>query len=301
MKKNNKTLILVREEDTLMKKVLEYNFKDSDIQVIPEMYTPFEREDLAKKINLNYENLILYGFYDQFNELISIISKKVRKQWIINYSISSLSLKYIFQSLVQLLEYQNRGLVDKIASLQYSLYIAFKERMQYIALDYQNDNKEEKKDRIGILNFDYNESSNFFNELTAVTMSKIKKARIMNAINSTIGFSKNFGVELEIEKDLEKIIYGNKINLDIEFSGISPIPFLMSMDAGIPCILGNTTLLQKSDLKNTLVLDSDDDVEEIKNKINYALDNTDTIINSYKKWRDTYSELSKKTIEEFMK
>lgn len=301
MKKNNKTLLLVREQDTLMKKVMEYNFKDADVRVIPESYTPFDREDLATEINEKYDNLILYSYYDQFNELLPLIKKTVKRKWIVDFSVSALSITYIFQNLTQLLEYQDRGLIDTIASMQYSLYTTFKDRMSYIVLDYENKSKESKEDRIGILNKDYEDIANFYNQISGVAISKIKKARVINAINQTHAFARDFNVELEIEKDLEKLIYGNKVNLDVEFSDISPITFIMSMDAGIPCILGNTPLLENSELEKMLVVDSDDDVEEIKNKINYALDNTDKIMKTYEKWRADYRKLSSKTIEEFMK
>ena len=299
--KKSKTLLLVRDQDKLMKKVLEYNFKDAEIRVIPENYTPFNREDLATEINNNYENLILYSYYDQFNELLPMIKKTVHRKWILDFSVSSLSISYIFQNLTLMLEYLDRGLVDTLAATQYSLYATFKEKMKYLVLDYEVKNKETKQDRIGILNKDYEDIANFYNEISGVAISKIKKARCLNAINPTLAFSRDFNVELEIEKDIEKLIFGNKVNLDVEFSDISPITFIMSMDAGIPCILGNTGILEKTDLEKMLVVSSDDDVEEIKNKINYALDNTDKIMKSYEKWRADYRKLSNKTVEEFMK
>lgn len=301
MKKNKKTLLLVREQDKLMKKVMEYNFKDAEVRVIPESYTPFDREDLATEINNNYENLILYSYYDQFNELLPLIKKTVHRKWIVDFSVSALSISYIFQNLTLLLEYQDRGLIDTIAAMQYGLYATFKDRMKYIVLDYEDNNKTKKEDRIGILNKDYEDIANFYNQISGVAISNIKKARVLNAINPTLAFSRDFNVELEIEKDIEKLVYGNKVNLDVEFSDISPITFIMSMDAGIPCILGNTSLLANSELENMLVVDSDDDVEEIKDKIEYALKNTDKIMKKYEKWRADYKKLSSKTIEEFMK
>lgn len=301
MKKNNKTLLLVREQDTLMKKVMEYNFKDAEVRVIPENFTPFNREDLAIEINEKYDNLILYSYYDQFNELLPMIKKTVQRKWILDFSVSALSISYIFQNLTLMLEYLERGLLDTIACTQYSLYTTFKEKMQYLVLDYEDKNKETKKDRIGILNKDYEDIANFYNQISGVAISKIKKARVLSAINPTHAFARDFNVDLEIEKDIEKLVYGNKVNLDVEFSDISPITFIMSMDAGIPCILGNTPILEGTELEKMLVVDSDDDVEEIKNKINYALENTDKIMKNYEKWRADYKKLSSKTIEEFMK
>lgn len=299
MKKNNKTLLLLRNQDILMKKVMEYNFKDLEVRFLPETFTPFNREDLAQEINNHYDKLILYSYYNQFNELLPMINKKVYKIWILDFSISSLSISYIFQNFLLIREYLDRGLINSLVTTQYSLYITFKDIMKYIQLDYEDSTNHEtiKRDTIGILNKDYDDISNFYNEISGVAISKIKKVKVLNANKQTINFSKDFNVDIEIEKDIEKIIYGNKINLDVKFSDISPITFLMSMDAGIPCILGNTSLLKDTDLENFLVVSSDDDVEEIKNKINYALDNTDKIIEYYKKWRTKYKKESIKTIE----
>lgn len=301
MKNNNKTLLLVREQDKLMEKVLKYSFKDAEIRMIPESYTPFDREDLAKEINKKYENLILFGCYDQFNELLPLITRKIKRKWIIDYSIAQLSFSYAFQNLLHILEYQERGLVDTIASLDYSLYITFKDRMKYLVLDYSDKKEIPKENRVGILNIDYNFYSNFYNELSGVAISKIPTARVLNAINPTIAFSKDFNVGIEIEHNIENLIYGNKINIDASFSDISPIKFIMSMDAGIPCILGNTNILDNSELSEYLVLKSDDDVEEIKDKINYSIDNTDKIMKLYKKWRADYTKKAKETVDEFMK
>ena len=92
------------------------------------------------------------------------------------------------------------------------------------------------------------------------------------------------------------------MNLDVAFSEVSPINFLISMDAGIPCIIGNTNLLDNDGkLKKLLVLDSDDDVNEICEKIDNVLENKKEIEKLYSIWRKKYSDNSKKLIEKFVK
>ena len=62
---------------------------------------------------------------------------------------------------------------------------------------------------------------------------------------------------------------------------IALINFLISMDAGIPCIIGNTHLLDNDEkLKKMLVLDSDDDVNEICEKIDNVLENKENLNNN---------------------
>ena len=76
----------------------------------------------------------------------------------------------------------------------------------------------------------------------------------------------------------------------------------MSMDAEIPCILGNTNILNNSpELRRLLVLDSDDDVNEIKQKIESSIKEKDKIMKLYKEWRKEFTKNSKISISEFLK
>lgn len=297
---NNKALILVKETDTFWAKVLGYNFKDADIELIPETFTPFDRENLAIKINNDYKQVIFYGFYDQFYLLLPLISKKVIRKYIIDIGIGQLCRQYLLANFQQIIEYQDRGLLDYIATTRYDLYIAFKNKMSYVVLDYKTVNEEFRNDSIGILNELYLEESNFYNELSAIALSSIKKAVVLNPNIITKKFGTDFRVEIEEETDIEKIIYKNKINLNCKFCDVSYIYFLMSMDADIPCILGNTNILDDNEkLKEYLVLKSDDDVNEISSKIDYLLKNNQSVMSLYANWRVKYSEKSVKSIKIF--
>lgn len=301
--KNNKILVLLNEEKAFMEKVFKYNIKTTDIIIIPNSYTPFDREKLALTINSKYEQLVFYGYYDQFYLLLPLISKKVVKKYIINVGIPKLYEQYMMVNLQQIFEYKERGLIDYIFTTRYDLYISFKNKISYIALDYKcNNEKEKNSNSIGILNQYYLEESNFYNELSAIALSKYKKAVILDQNIITKKFGEDFSVEIEVEKDIEKLIFKNIVNLDCKFCDVSYFYFLMSMDAKIPCILGNTNLLDDcEELKNYLVLKSDDDVNEIKEKIEKSVSNLDKINNLYSNWRKKYTTNSVATIKEFIK
>ena len=81
VKNSNKILILLKNTENLMKKVFEYNFNNADVMLIPENYTPFDRERLAENINKNYDQVIFFDYYDQFYLLLPLISKKVIKKY----------------------------------------------------------------------------------------------------------------------------------------------------------------------------------------------------------------------------
>lgn len=303
MRNKEKIIILLKDTDIFTKKVFEYNFENADIKLIPNSFTPFDRENLAKQINNEYSQVIFYDYYNQFYLLLPLISKKIVKKYIIHNSIAVLNNEYILNNLLQLYEYKERGLLDFIATTRYETYITLKNKIEFIALDYKNKiNIENKNDSIGILGVYYIEYTNFFVQLTAVALSNTKKAFVLDQNSVVKKFGEDFNIEIEQENDIEKLILKNKVNLDCRFSDVSIESFLISMDAGIPCIIGNTSLLDNDDyLKKELVLESDDDANEICKKINDVLKNKKLILNAYAKWREDYSNKSKKTIEMFVK
>ena len=302
VKNSNKILILLKDSETFMKIVFEFNFNNADIILISENYTPSERENLAEKINKIYEQVIFFDYYDQFYLLLPLISKKIIKKYIIDNGISLLYNELILNNMMQLYEYKERKMIDYIATTKYDTYISMKDKIDYIELDYKTKIHPKNNNSIGLLGIYYVEYSNFFVQLSAVAMSKIKKAIVLEQNTVVKKFEEDFNVVIEEEKDVIKLIEQNKVNLDVAFSEVSPINFLISMDAGSPCIIGNTHLLDNDEkLKKMLVLDSDDDVNEICEKIDNVLENKKEIEKLYSIWRKKYSDNSKKLIEKFVK
>ena len=301
--KNNQILILLKESDKLMEKVFKYNFKNSDTMRIKEDFTPFDREKLATKINNNYQQVIFYDYYNQFYLLLPLISKKVIKKYIISEGIGVLYKPYSLTNFQQIFEYKERNLIDFIATTRYDVHVSFKNKISYIELDYKTNNKKEDSSKsIGILNEYYLEESNFFNQLSAVAITDIKKVTVLDSSDIIKDFSDDFSISVDIEKDIEKLIYKNIVNLNCRFCDISSVYFIMSMDAEIPCILGNTNLLDNDlELKKYLVLDSDDDVNEIKLKIEQSIKDKSKIMKLYNTWRKKYTTNSEKSIDSFIK
>lgn len=302
VKNSNKILILLKNTENLMKKVFEYNFNNADVMLIPENYTPFDRERLAENINKNYDQVIFFDYYDQFYLLLPLISKKVIKKYIINNGIALLYNEYILNNMMQLYEYKERNMIDYIATTKYDTYVSMKDKIEYIELDYKTKIHPKNNNSIGLLGLYYFEYSNFFVQLSAVAMSKINKAVVLEQSPVVKKFGEDFNVAIKEEKDINKLIEQNKVNLDVAFSEVSTIKFLISMDAGIPCIIGNTNLLDNDEkLKKLLVPDSDDDVNEICEKIENVLAKKKEIEKLYSTWRKKYSDNSKNLVKNFIK
>ena len=71
------------------------------------------------------------------------------------------------------------------------------------------------------------------------------------------------------------------------------------MNKSIPCIIGNNSFLS-GDLEKYLVVNSDDNIDEIKEKIDYALKNKDKIMKLYQSFKKEYDKKSNKLVEEFL-
>ena len=88
---------------------------------------------------------------------------------------------------------------------------------------------------------------------------------------------------------LDNVIKDNYVNLYCKFTNIDPSYFFKSMDLGIPCIMGNTDILDNNKiLKDLLVLKSDDDVNEIAEKINNIKENYELIFKKYHEFKNKY-------------
>ena len=93
----------------------------------------------------------------------------------------------------------------------------------------------------------------------------------------------------------------NDINLYVTFSECAPMLPIESMEVGTLCISGNNHHYFKgTKLEEYLIVDREDDVIEIAEKIRYALDNKDEIFKLYNEWKKDYDIQSKKSVDDFL-
>lgn len=299
-----KTILFVNDPKSDYLESLKYSFPDCDLSFLNNYLAPPEIEKLASDVNKKYDQVIFFDYCYNYYLMLPIISKKIKVKWILTTSIASLFNADIYSSFFQVIEYKERKLVDVIAALDYSTYLVFKNKydFKYLTLDINKRLKVENNNSIGIIGYDYIEGCSFFNELSAVTMSDIKKVSVQNAMNVTKKFGTDFNLNLEVVEDIYQLISKGKINLYINFYDTKVCNFLCSMDNGVPCLLGNTNLLDDNQkLKNLLVVKSDDNIDEMAEKIKNLESSNKDLFKEYKKWRKSYSERSKKLITEFAK
>lgn len=300
---NEKTIVFIDKEKCSFFEAVKYSFKDCTISSISDNITPPEIEKLATQINKDYSQVIFFDYVYNFNLLLPIISKKLKRKWIVTSSLPAFFDQTAYNLFFQVMEYYERNLLDVVGVVDYDVYLTFKEKynLKYLKLDIDVKNNSEKEDVIGIIGYDYLNSDNFFNQLSAVTLTDYKKVLVLNEMNVTKQFAKQFDLIIEKEESVYKLMDRSKINLSVGLFSICYPYFLYSMDNDTICLLGNTHLLDDNKyLKDNLVLNSDDSIDEISFKINNVLKNKSDIFKEYKSFRKQYSVDSKKSIEEFL-
>ena len=93
----------------------------------------------------------------------------------------------------------------------------------------------------------------------------------------------------------------NDITLYVTFSECAPMLPIESLEVGTLCIMGNNHHYFKgTKLYDYLVVEREDDIIAIRDKIKYALENKEEIFSLYKEWKKNNDEESKKSVEEFL-
>lgn len=94
----------------------------------------------------------------------------------------------------------------------------------------------------------------------------------------------------------------NDITLYVTFSECAPMLPIESLEVGTICITGNNHhYFDGTKLYDYLVVEREDDVIAIYNKIKYAIENKEEIFKLYKEWKKENDNRTKKSVEEFLK
>lgn len=261
--------------------------------------------DFLKKfvIQNNIQKVIFVDYLIEFNELINAIPNEIEIEFIYSKSLASLSDDYnvtMFRSIFSLYE---KSTFTHFAVLDKSLFAVLdkKYNVDHITLDIPvEESKTKSTNQIGLLNVDGDPKHSYYNELSAVKLLK-RSCKVHNITKTTERFLKEFSIEFEKTKTFEDCIYGSKVNLYINFTNNNPLVFLKSMDAEVPCLLGNNTFLENKKLEKLLVVNSDDNINEIAFKIKEVSKNKKEIFTLYKKWREEYSKKSRQSVDKYLK
>lgn len=264
-----------------------------------------ELDFFIKFINQNnFKQLIFVDFQLEYLELFDKLEEQHDIKFIFTKSLASLSDTFFYDVFKNIMKLYKKNQISSIGFLDRSLYNTLKNKyknMHYILLDKEKKelkNNDKNYKTIGILNCQEDPKHSYYNELSAIKLLDDYMAKISNPSRICREFLKTFKIKHEVRKD---VINNNEVNLYINFTNNNNLIFLESMDNGIPCILGNTSLLDNDKkLKAYLVMKSDDDVNEIAEKIQIAIKNKNEILKLYSTFRKKYEKEVQECVTDFV-
>lgn len=268
-----------------------------------------ETEIITNFINQNnYRKLIFVDYAIEYNTIINKLKENHEIKFIFTKSLGSLSDNYSFTILKNIFELYNNKVTSSIGFLDKCMYDTVSmlyKGMFYLKLDipsnYNNISEPNESLTIGLINNGEDPKYSFYNELSAIKLNGKYVAKIDKASKVTKKFLKTFRVPYVIEKNKNDLLTNNIVNLYINFTANDYTLFLKSMDAGIPCIIGNNEILDsESKLNDYLMVNSDDNIDEIATKITETIKNKKKIQNEYKKFRKKYIKESKHLAGQFL-
>lgn len=297
--------------------------KDNFENIIPlrEQYTEKEAKLMADEINRKQIKLVIFNGLARGWNSIAAELKNLNPQITIKVlwhgSNALLSEEYDFQVFIQILNMYKQGIIDELAFVKKSMYEFYKKKgyncsfvMNYIEIsevEKYKINKKENTIKVGLYCSGDRWVKNTYNQLSAVSLMddvvldclpiSYKVQELANQFNLGLtGVGSNLSRE-ELFKRMSK----NDINLYVTFTECAPLLPLESLELGVPCITGDTHhYFEGHELEKYLVVNKEDNIMEIYEKIKYAIENRNKIIELYKNWKKGYIIKAKESIKKLI-
>ena len=250
-----------------------------------------EDERIIKTLNNSkIEKIYLVGNDNIYGFILPELKNEITVCWIFIAPFSSLSNVGVRSSLNTIFEYYDRELIDTIGCINNDNKKVFENsgyKCEYIDLKLDRNNEiTNKSNSIGILSDDFDPNNNFYNQLASLTFIDYDVCKFQAVMKGTNHFYKYFNIKSKVLKSIDEVMKDNFVNLYINFTNTNKELILKSYNCGVPVIVGNCDFYDNNAyLKEHLVIKSDDDVNEIAEKITF-------VKNNYKKIMEEYSKIN---------
>lgn len=283
---------------------------------IKEIYNYDEADEIAKMIIDSGKKMIAFNAFaygwDKIARALKRIDNNIEIRLIVHGSNALLSEDYDWDIFVIMMNLYNEKIIDKLVFVKKSLYEFYKEKgfnTMFLMNDVIVEDKEkykalkrsEDKLKIGLYCSGDRWVKNSFNQISAASLFKDAEVNALPINSKTKTMCKYYGINLNgveenvSREDMLKRLACNDINLYVSFTECAPLIPLESLEVGTICITGNNHHYFKgTKLEEYLVVNRPDDIMAIYNKMKYALDHKEEILELYKEWKKEYS----KTVEE---
>ena len=304
-----------------VKNATKYTFGDEILEV-REQYTDKEAKMIAQAITDAGKKLVIFNAFANGWEKIILalkeIDPKIKVKLLIHGSNALLSEPYDWNVNNIMFDLYGKEKVDEIGFVKKSLYEFYKAkgyRVSFLMNDVIIENKEQympiskSRDYIKIGLYAYGDRwvKKTYNQISAGSLIKNVKLDCVPINEKISTLARRYDVNLTgvnkniPQEEIYKRMADNDINVYVTFTECAPLIPLESLELGTVCITGdNHHYFTGTELEKYLVVNKEDDIMEIYNKINYALDNRKKILELYKDWKKRYSEMAKESIKKFL-
>ena len=295
---------------------------------------PLEEVFLDKNVNLISDMIlkskvkqVIFSAFDYGWDKIAIRLKKLNPEIKIKSfwhgSHSQVIEKINWETNVMIINLHKQGIIDVMGTCKESLVNFYKSQGYKTAflnntvvlndeLKKRIENKKKNiqntdKLKLGLYSAGTDWRKNTYNQVMAASLFKnatleviplryeLQKIAYKNDLN-IIGSDSHLKRE-----DLLLEMAKNDITLYVTFSECAPMLPIESLEVGTICITGNNHhYFDNTKLYDYLVVEREDDVMAIYEKINYAVEHKDEIFKLYKEWKKSNDERTKKSVEEFL-
>lgn len=299
-----------------------YELFNGNILNIREMHTRKEAKKVAKEIANSGKKMIIFNSYSNGWDIIISELKMIKRDILIKIIIHDetylMSENNNWNSLDVILDLYNKGYIDEMAFFKESLYQFYYKKGYNVkklikAFDIKDKQKyfpkENKREylKIGMYNAYDTIVKNPYNQLSAISL--LENAKLDYApINYKISMlARKYNVNLcdasvELPKEeMYKRIADNDINLFISLADDSNLLPLKSLELGTICLVGNSCeYFAGSELEKYIVVEKENNIIEIYNRIIYALENKDKILELYNTWKKEYTVQINECLDKFI-
>ncbi len=278
-------------------------------------------EIIEQSIKNGIKQIIFSGLEIGWDKLIKDIKEKnsnIKIKVICNTQDSLLYYDYERENFFKLLELAKEKQVYDIAFLrkgQYDTYKGLGYNCSYLKENYIL--KENKKTAIklpngktdlGIYPLNYTWDKNIFNQLCIAKFFEncnLNYNRLEERMEDFLATMEIQSTKQKIEKieDTELIqkISQNDATIATSFTDYMHPVFWISMELGIPCLVGNHADFLEEDLKQYVITKEEDNPIVNAKMVENMIKNKEKIHQLYKMWKQEYNKQAKEQLEKFIK
>lgn len=271
-------------------------------------------------INDGIEQIIFLGFEIGWDKLIKNVKNNYPKmiiKVICNTSDSLLYYEYERNNFFKMLQFSKDNIIDNIAFLkkgQYAVYNNLGYRCSYLMQNYKTAkcierNNINDKINIGIYPLNYTWDKNIFNQLcigkmveNSIINYNCLDERMTDFLDTMNIESIEDTIESIQENEIIKKLLKNDITVSCSFTEYFHTIFFLSMENGVPCIIGNTSDLfdENEELKKYIVTEAEDNAIINAHLVEKCLEDKEKVIKLYKNWKEKYNHLAERNKVAFL-